>query len=467
MSDELIYLTACEQVARYRDGSLSPVAVTEAVLARIDAVEPQLNAFRLVDAEAARADARASEDRWRRGEPKGLVDGVATSIKDLHLTKGWSTLRGSRTTVDEGPWEVDAPCVARLREHGAVLLGKTTTPEFGWKGLGDSPLTGTTGNPWNPAKTPGGSSAGAAAAVVSGMGALGIGSDGGGSIRIPSAFSGCFGIKANFGRVPAWPASAMGTLSHTGPMTRSVEDAALMLNVIAEPDPRDWTALPFQGIDFTAGLRAGVAGLRVAYSPALGYATVDRDVAGLVAAAAECFEEMGAVVEEVDPGFADPAPMFRTLWWTGAAGAFGQLPAESIALMDPELQEIIAEGGELAATEVHAAQSARAELGKAMRLFHTTYDLLLTPSLAVTAFDVGRLHPPHRPPVGHWLEWTPFSYPFNLTQQPACSIPCGFTPEGLPVGLQIVADNFREDLVLRAAAAYQAARPISRRPDLG
>ena len=362
---------------------------------------------------------------------------------------------------------MDAPCVARLREHGAVLLGKTTTPEFGWKGLGDSPLTGTTGNPWNPAKTPGGSSAGAAAAVVSGMGALGIGSDGGGSIRIPSAFSGCFGIKANFGRVPAWPASAMGTLSHTGPMTRSVEDAALMLNVIAEPDPRDWTALPFQGIDFTAGLRAGVAGLRVAYSPALGYATVDRDVAGLVAAAAECFEEMGAVVEEVDPGFADPAPMFRTLWWTGAAGAFGQLPAESIALMDPELQEIIAEGGELAATEVHAAQSARAELGKAMRLFHTTYDLLLTPSLAVTAFDVGRLHPPHRPPVGHWLEWTPFSYPFNLTQQPACSIPCGFTPEGLPVGLQIVADNFREDLVLRAAAAYQAARPISRRPDLG
>ncbi len=467
MSEELIYLSAVELVARYAKGDLSPVEVTEAVLTRIDAVDGTLNAFRLVDSEAAMAEARASEARWRRAEPKGLVDGVPTSIKDLMATKGWSTLRGSLTTDAEGPWDVDAPCVERLREHGAILLGKTTTPEFGWKGLGDSPLTGTTRNPWNPAKTPGGSSAGAAAAVTSGMCALAIGSDGGGSIRIPSAFSGCFGIKANFGRVPSWPASAMGTLSHTGPLTRTVEDAGLMLNVIAEPDPRDWSALPYREIDFTASLEAGVRDLKIAFSPALGHARVDPDVARLVADAAESFEEMGAVVEEVDPGFEDPTEIFRTLWWVGAAGAFGAYGDEKIALMDPELREIIAEGSQITAAEAHVAAARRFDLGMHMRLFHQNYDLLLTPALAVAAFDVGRLHPADRRRVGYWLEWTPFSYPFNLTQQPACSIPCGFTPEGLPVGLQIVADNFREDLVLRAAAAYQAARPIGRRPDLG
>ncbi len=467
MSEELIYSTAAELVARYRAGTLSPVEATNAVLARIAAVDPILNAFRLVDGEAALVQARESEERWRRGAPRGLLDGVPTSIKDLMLTKGWSTLRGSLTTDPDGPWDVDAPCVERLREHGAILLGKTTTPEFGWKGLGDSPLTGSTGNPWNPAKTPGGSSSGAAAAVTAGMGALAIGSDGGGSIRIPAAFAGCFGIKANFGRVPSWPASAMGTLSHTGPLTRTVADAALMLNVIAEPDPRDWTALPYQGIDFTTGLDEGVRDLRIAYSPALGYADVDAEVARLVADAAETFEEIGAVVEEVDPGFEDPSAIFRTLWWVGAAGAFGSMPGEKIALMDTELQEIIEAGRGMSASEVHDANARRFELGMRMRLFHRDWDLLLTPALAVAAFDVGRLHPAHRPQVDYWFDWTPFSYPFNLTQQPACSIPCGFTPEGLPVGLQIVADNFREDLVLRAAAAYEAARPIGRRPDLG
>ncbi|MCS6855984.1 MAG: amidase family protein, partial [Elioraea sp.] len=207
--------------------------------------DPVLNAFCLVAWRTALAAARESERRWMKGEPQGLLDGVPVSIKDLVLTRGWPTLRGSKTIDPKGPWKDDAPCVARLREHGAVLIGKTTTPEFGWKGVTDSPLTGVTRNPWDPRLTPGGSSGGAAAALAAGMGPLAIGTDGGGSIRIPCAFTGVFGLKPSFGRVPAWPLSPMGTVAHVGPMTRSVADAALMMNVIALPDTRDWHALPW------------------------------------------------------------------------------------------------------------------------------------------------------------------------------------------------------------------------------
>ncbi|MDH3596510.1 MAG: amidase family protein, partial [Rhodospirillales bacterium] len=247
MTNDPALLTATELLTRFRAGSLSPVEVTEAALARIEAHDTALNAFCLVDAEQALAEARRSEERWRIGAPKGRLDGVPASIKDLLLTKGWPTLRGSKALDPDQPWDEDAPAVARLREHGAVLLGKTTTPEFGWKGVTDSPLTGVTRNPWDPSRTPGGSSGGAAAAVATGMGALAIGTDGGGSIRIPAGFTGIFGLKPSFGRVPAYPLSPFGTVAHLGPMTRSVADAALMLTVLAEPDPRDWYALPVDG----------------------------------------------------------------------------------------------------------------------------------------------------------------------------------------------------------------------------
>src|SRR5258706_3005447 len=270
-----------EVVEVFRKRAAPPVEVTAAVLRRIELVNPKLNAFNLVS-EKAGADAKASEERWQRGEPKGLLDGVPVSVKDILLTKGWPTLRGSKTVDPKGPWNDDAPAVARLREHGAVLLGKTTTPEFGWKGFTDSPLTGITRNPWNPAKTPGGSSGGAAAALAAGMGALAIGTDGGGSIRIPCSFTGLFGIKPSFGRVPAWPLSPFGTVAHVGPMTRRVTDAALMLNVLALPDARDWYALPYEARDWRNALDQGVADLRIAYSPDLGYAAVDPEVAAIV-----------------------------------------------------------------------------------------------------------------------------------------------------------------------------------------
>jgi len=459
MADELCELGAVELLERYRAKRLSPVEAAKAVLERIARLDGKVNAFCLVDPERAMAQARESEARWSKGAPMGPLDGVPVSIKDLMLTVGWPTLRGSLTTDKAGPWNDDSPAVARLKESGAVLVGKTTTPEFGWKGVTDSKLTGITRNPWNLAKTPGGSSGGGTAALAAGFGPLALGSDGGGSIRIPCGFSGVFGIKPNFGRVPAWPPSAMGTLSHHGPMARSVRDAALMLNVLAKPDPRDWQSLPYDGRDWTADLDGGVKGLKVAFSPTLGYAKVHPEVASSVAAAAQAFSELGATVEQVDPGFADPTACFRTHWWVGAAGGFGGMAQEKLALMDGELQRIVAEGKAISAADYHKAMGQRFALGQHMRRFHGTYDLLLTPALAVPAFDAGTLAPAGWESAEHWLKWTPFSYPFNLTQQPACSIPCGFTEDGLPIGLQIVADNYREDLVLRAAHAFERARP--------
>jgi aspartyl-tRNA(Asn)/glutamyl-tRNA(Gln) amidotransferase subunit A len=458
MSSDLCALTATELVDAFRRKALSPVEVTQAVLKRIEALNPVFNAFNLVS-EQALDDAKASEARWRAGQPKGLLDGVPVSIKDLILTKGWPTLRGSKTIDPKGPWNDDAPATARLREHGAVLLGKTTTPEFGWKGVTDSPLTGITRNPWNKAKTPGGSSGGAAAAVAAGMGPLAVGTDGGGSIRIPCAFTGIFGIKASFGRVPAWPLSPFGTVAHVGPMTRSVADAALMLNVLALPDARDWHALPYEPRDWRTGLDQGVADLRIAYSPDLGYAKVDKEIREIVSKAVKVFEDLGAKIEEKNPGFEDPAPLFMTHWFSGAAFLLRSIPKEKRELIDPGLREMAAQGENVSAHDILDAQMKRGALGTHMNLFHRDYDLLVTPTLSIPAFDAGK-EVADKMLQSRWTDWTPFTFPFNLTQQPAASIPCGLTAAGLPVGLQLVGPRYADALVLRAARAFETARPI-------
>ncbi len=460
VSEELVYMSAIDLLRRYRAKELSPVEATRAILDRIAALNGKVNAFRLVDEEAAMTAARQSEARWARGEPAGLVDGVPATIKDLVLTKGWTTLRGSKTVDPGQPWDEDAPVVARLREHGAVLVGKTTTPEFGWKGVTDSPLTGITRNPWDLSKTPGGSSGGASAAAAAGMGCLHVGTDGGGSIRIPAGFAGIFGHKPSYGRVPAYPASPFGTLANVGPMTRTVADAALMLRVLAMPDSRDWLSLPYDGIDYSAAMEGGVKGLKVAFSPALGYARVDDEVADAVAAAARTFSDLGAEVEEVDPGFADPTPHFTVLWKSGAYNALRSLSDAQMALIDPGLAMAVEQGSRYGLGDFLDANAARAALGIHMRRFNDRYDLLLTPSLAVPAFDAGRNTPSGRDAEEDWMSWTPFSYPFNMTQHPACSVPCGFTAAGLPVGLQIVGPMYHDDLVLRAAQAYEAANPL-------
>ncbi|HUN53484.1 MAG TPA: amidase [Candidatus Sulfotelmatobacter sp.] len=467
MSEELAFTSATTLLHLYRAKQLSPVEATQAILDRIERLNPRLNAYCLVDAEQALQSARASEQRWQRGEPAGPLDGVPTSIKDIVLTKGWPTLRGSRTVDPKGPWTDDAPATARLREAGAVLLGKTTTPEFGWKGVTDSPLTGITRNPWNLERTPGGSSGGASAQVAAGLGQLAVGTDGGGSIRIPAAFAGIFGLKPSFGRVPAWPLSPFGTVAHLGPMARTVADAALMLNALAQPDARDWHALPYQATDWTAGLDGGIKGLKVAYSPTLGYAKVDAEVAALAAEAAAAFAGLGAEVEEVERIFDDPTETFWLHWLVGAYNGLGALPAEQRALLEAGLRESVEAGERVTLKQFLAAGNARGRLGQSMRLFHDRYDLLLTPALAVPAFAVGRLKPETMPGPASWPEWTPFTYPFNLSQQPAASVPCGFTRDGLPAGLQIVGPMHRDDLVLRAARAYEAAHPTTaERPPL-
>ncbi len=466
MSDDLAFTPASELIALYRHQRLSPVEATRAALERIAAHDGRLNAFRLIDADGALNAARDSEARWQNGAPKGLVDGVPVSIKDLVLTKGRPTLRGSKTVDPGQAWDEDAPCVARLEEHGAVILGKTTTCELGWKGVTDSPLTGVTRNPWNPEMTPGGSSGGAAAAVAAGMGPLAIGTDGGGSIRIPGGFTGLAGLKPSYGRVPLYPPSPFGGLSHLGPMARSVADLALMLSVIARPDPRDPYALPADERDWRDGLDGGVAGLKLALSADLGYARVDSEVAALIAKAAEVFAGLGAEVEAADPGFTSPAEPFRTLWYAGAAHAVRGIDADGRRLMDPGLIEVAEAGARLGAGDLLAAEGARAALGVAMGAFHRRFDLLLTPTLPLPAFAAGVEVPPGSG-LERWPDWTPFTYPFNMTGQPAATVPCGFTADGLPVGLQIVGPRHADALVLRAAQAYQTAAPtLDRRPPL-
>ncbi len=460
MSEDPALLPATVLLERYRERSLSPVEATEACLARIEAHNEALNAFNLIDREGARASAAESEKRWELGVPCGRLDGVPASIKDIVWAAGWPTLRGSLTVDPDQPWDEDSPAVARLREHGAVLLGRTTTPEFGWKGVTDSPLTGITRNPWNPAKTPGGSSGGAAAAVATGMGALALGSDGGGSVRIPAGFTGIFGHKPTFGRVPAYPPSPFGTLAHLGPMTRTVSDAALMLTVLAEGDLRDGLALRPDGSDYTQGLDEGVEGLKLAFSPTLGGHPVEPEVAEGVRSAVERIKTLGAEVEVCDPEIPDCGPIFVCLWFSGAAAVLEGIDEAGRAKVDPGLLEVARMGAGYGLFDYLAAMAERDRVRSIMSRFHERYDLLLTPSLPLTAFDVG-MDTPVDPHGQSWANWTPFTYPFNLTGQPAASIPCGLSPDGLPIGLQIVGPRYADALVLRAARAFETVSPIA------
>ena len=459
---DLADCTALELKELFRTHRASPLEATRAALARIERLNPVLHAFSSIAAEAALESARASETRWARGEPCGALDGVPASIKDLILTRGMPTLRGSRTVDPNQAWDVDAPAAARLREAGAVILGKTTTPEFGCKGETNSPLTGISRNPWNHQKTPGGSSGGTAAAVASGMGPISVGTDGAGSIRIPAAFCGNVGFKPSFGRVPAYPLSYFGSVSHLGPHTMSVRDSALVMNVLSQPDARDWTSLPPDDRDYLEGLEDGISGLRIAWSPTLGYARgVDPEVAVACERAVQRLSDLGAIVEAVDPGIEDPLEITCGLWFVGAWTLWNTLTPAQQTLTDPDFAAEARLGSSFSALDVQQLQLRRGALGAHLRQFMQRFDLLVTPAVAVPAFDA-------RPPgmadmtPAALLGWTPFSYPFNLTQQPACTIPCGLTASGLPIGLQFVGPMFGDALVLRAARAFETVRPLPR-----
>lgn len=455
---------ATELVAGYRNRTISPVEATRAALAAIDAYNPAVNAFVLVDAEGAVAAAKESQARWYAGEPLGPGDGVPTSIKDVLLTRGWPTRRGSALTDATGPWDEDAPGVARLRETGAVLLGKTTAPEYAWKGVTDSLAHGVTGNPWDPSTTAGGSSGGSASAIGLGMGAWSMGTDGGGSVRIPAGFTGTVALKPTYGLVPHYPPSPFGTLSHVGPMTRTVRDTAALLDVVTGFDPRDWSTMPTPTKSFLDGLDAGVAGLRIAYSPNLGYVRNDPQVDAAVRLAVAVLADAGARVDEVDPGFTDPVDAFHVLWFAGEAkvlAGYGDLAALA-GRIDPGLLRTAQLGATYSASDYLDATAVRTQLGALMGSFHQRYDVLVTPTLPLPAFPVGQ-DVPDGWQSPDWTSWTPYSYPFNLTQQPALSVPCGFTDAGLPIGLQVVGPRHADALVLRVGHAYQSRTDWHRR----
>ncbi|WP_410600656.1 amidase [Amycolatopsis sp. lyj-90] len=451
-------LTASELVAAYATGELSPVEATQNALRIIEERDGETNAYCLVDADGALEQAKASEIRWRDGNPIGWLDGVPASIKDMFLTQGWPTLRGSRCIDPDQPWDVDSPVTARLRENGLVLLGKTTTPELAWKGVTDNTLTGITRNPHDPSTTAGGSSGGSAAAVAAGMGELSVGTDGGGSIRIPASFCGIVGLKPTHGRIPLFPASPFGPLSHAGPMARSVDDTALLLDVLALPDHRDPAALAPPVSTFREAVRRDVRGLNAAYSPTLGYVDVDPEIAEIVKSAVQSLSDAGLHIEETDPGFSDPKPAFDILWSTGAAKWLDTFPAGSDAMVDPGLRKVWELGKTFSASDYLGANAERAALGILMGEFHTRHDVLITPTLPIAAFEAGHEVPPGSGLSG-WPDWTPFTYPFNMTQQPAISVPAGRTSRGLPVGLQIIGPRHSDDLVLAVAKLLEEVRP--------
>lgn len=455
-------MTAEQLAAAFVDRTLGPVEVARELLVAITEYDGTVNSFCLVDEAVTLAAAEASQERYRRGEPLGRLDGVPERIKDLLLTAGWPTLRGSRLiAADSDPWTVDAPAVARLREVGAVPIGKTTTPEFGWKGVTDGPLTGITRNPRALDRTAGGSSGGSAAAVAAAFTPLALGTDGGGSIRIPAAFCGIVGLKPTFGRVPAYPASPFGTLAHVGPMARTVRDCAALLDAISGFDSRDWWSAPRPTESALDALDAQAApgdlrGTRIAYSPNLGYGSNDPAVQRNTDAAVEVLIELGATVTVVDLDWSDPVDAYHVLWFAGAAAVVDGYGPGAAERIDPGLAAALGRHHGFSAADYLEATAVRMRLGTEMGALHEEFDVLVTPAMPTVAFEAG-VDVPERLAGSEWTSWSPYTYPFNLTGQPAISIPDGTGADGLPTGLQIVGARHRDHTVLRVAAAYEAA----------
>ena len=469
-ANEICRMNATSLVASIRSKDVSPSEVVDATLERMDALEPTLHAFCTPTPELAREQARSVEKAIAAGDDPGPLAGVPYGCKDLICTAGVKTVSGSVAYADFVPDEDDV-VVERMRDAGAVMLGKTNVPEFGYSGAGHNSVFETTRNPWNTERTAGGSSVGSGAAVASGMGSMALGSDGGGSVRIPASFSGLVGIKASMGRVPLYPGvkderypgvSSWEALEHIGPITRTVADAALMLSVIAGPDDRDTRTVPVEaGFDWIESLEGDLKGLKVAYTLDWGgYAAVDPEVQRVVTDAVKVFEsDLGCSVEEANPGWDNPYDGF----WGMVIGqsdltGMRRLASELGDQMTPHLKQAIET--DWTAEQLTDAVMMRKHVSNKMWRFMRNYDLLLTPTLTVPAFELGIQGPTETDgrEVDHF-EWLHFTYPMNMTGQPAASVPAGFTDEGLPVGLQIAGPHLGDSIVLRAAACFEAARP--------
>jgi len=447
-------------LAGFRSKDLTPVEVIAEFLARIDRLDPLFNAFRVVDYEGAMQAAKASQQRWLAGTPLSPFDGLPASLKDQWPLRGFATRSGSVTTDATRLATEDAPAAQRLREGGAVFLGKTNLCEFSWNGVTRSTLSGESRNPWNPQKVCGGSSGGAAIAAAARLAILNVGSDGAGSIRIPAALCGVFGFKPTYGRVPAYPQGLLINCSHTGPITKTVYEAALMMDAITRYDPREWLATGDPDPRYVQDLEAGISGWRIGYSRTLGGAQADPEVLRVIDEAIAVFTEQGAIVTEVADEFANPRPAFEVIYESSLAAGLDNFSEMQRPYLDPGLVRNAQRGLRHNVQDLIRAFGAREEFGRAMNLFHEKYDLLITPQLVVTAFDCGNDVPPGRN-MQEWLDWSPFTYMFNMTQQPAAAVPCGFDHNGLPVALQIVGPRHADKRVLQAARAFEQMRPFA------
>lgn len=444
---------------------ISPVESTAFILARAEQLEPRLNALADRDFDRAMQDARAAEAAVMAGGALGPLHGLTVTVKDLSPVPGMLLQKGSRTQAGQRP-EEDASFVTRLRAAGAIVIAKTTTSEFGWSAVSRSPATERTHNPWGHNLNAGASSAGAGVAAAAGYGALHQGSDGAGSVRLPAHFCGVVGLKPSFGRIPYVPVGNNDYMSHIGPITRSVDDAAMMLDVMSGPDPIDHTTLDGKPDCSPATLSRGISGLRIAYSPDLGHARVDPEVAALVADAVRIFERLGAHVEQTTPPWGPLGPDLARFFWPAHMAAYAHLDDAQPGLMDPDLVACIAATQGSSARRYVEMRAQKLAYAAAVGRWFQDWDLLLTPSASVAAFPLDAIVPPDWPPQAwDWLCWAEFSYPFNIAHNPAISVPCGVTQAGLPVGLQIVGRRLDDTGVLAAATAFEAARPwADRRP---
>ncbi len=444
----------------------SPTELLDDVIKRYEALEPVLNMFAWTDFDGALTQAQAAEARLMRGERLGDLDGIPTSIKDLIAVAGMPQRSGSVATADVLV-TADAPSVGRLRQAGAVILGKSTTSEFGCKAVGDSPLTGITRNPWDPTRTPGGSSCGAAAMVAAGLVPYAIGTDGGGSVRIPAALCGLFGIKAQFSRVAIFPTSATPTLAHVGPLARNAEDAGIVLSVISGFDRRDPFTVKETHTDFV-GASETCRKMRVAWSPTLGYGRSDPEVAQITEQAVKHIETLGIEVELVENVMEDPIEMWTSEFYAGVGTKLRDVIIGRPDLLDPAVLEVLQQALGQDMRGYYETVFARYQFRERIRQFFEEFDLLLTPTLPVTAFEIGTNVPPGFEDK-NIVSWATYTYPFNLTGQPAASLPVGFTSGGLPVGLQVVASSFDETSIFSLAGAYEQMSPdrSKSRPSLG
>ncbi|MBB2484017.1 amidase [Mitsuaria sp. WAJ17] len=444
-------LSATELIGHYATRALSPVEVIQALLARHETLAEALNAFCFMNKDSALQQARASEARWRAGKALSTLDGIPVSIKDNLGTDDMPTRFGSLAVSPERVQLPDSPAVRRLRDAGAVIFGKTTLPDFAHKITTDSPLSGVTRNPWNLAHTPGGSSGGAAAAVAAGLSPLALGTDGGGSIRIPAAFTGIYGFKPSFGRVPHHPRGAFALLSHVGPMARTVEDAAAMMNIISRPDPRDWYALPYDPADYRAALRTPLQRLRIALSPSLGLdRQADPEIVATLKHSARILESMGAHVELADPPAVLQCLQIHGVLWSAFAARLADSLGDAAHSLDPSLKALVEAGRQLPQHCVLDALARRGEAGREVNEFFTRFDLVLSP-----------VHPSPPPALSENLQQNP-PYPVytpwcNQLGLPAASLYAGHTSEGLPIGLQLVGRQYDDSTVLKASYAFQQA----------